>query len=98
MVFGSTLPTRLPRKSTYHGTPCELMRMPYGYVLSLGVFLITMSPVSVLMRPTCPDCSVKNRLPLAYPDRRVWAARARLFDWILVHFPRARIEHSDHAL
>jgi hypothetical protein len=26
--------------------------------------LITISPLLMLMRPTCPDCSVKNRLPL----------------------------------
>ena len=30
IVFGSTLPMRLPRKSTYHGTPCEFRRIPYG--------------------------------------------------------------------
>jgi hypothetical protein len=28
IVFGSTLPMRLPRKSTYQGTPCEFNRMP----------------------------------------------------------------------
>src|SRR5688500_5651764 len=67
IVFGSTLAMRLPRKSTYHGTPFESMRIPYGYVGAPGLFdgaaEIFISPVAGMRRPTWPDCSVNHSLP-----------------------------------
>ncbi len=54
---------RLPRKSTYHGTPFEFTWMPYGYVLAVGVVASLISPVWGVSRPTIPDCSVNHNVP-----------------------------------
>src|SRR5215213_6528391 len=65
MVVGSTLASLGPRKSTYHGMPCELIWMPYGYVAPApeGAGTIFISPLDGISRPTCPDCSVNQSVP-----------------------------------